>query len=80
MTDTKLLEEKIRSSGYRLEFLAERAGMSRETLRKKMNNRSFFDTVEIAVLRDMLNLSLEEVERIFFASDVHETTTQGVDR
>lgn len=76
MTNTELLKEKIKNSGYKLGFIASEIGMSTETLRRKINNVYCFDAVEISGIRSILNLSLKEVEEIFFASKVDKTSTR----
>jgi len=71
MTDTKLLKEKIRASGYKLNFLAEKMGLSRQGLYLKINNTNEFTTGEVETLCELLGIdSLEERSAIFFAKAV----------
>lgn len=71
MTDTLLLKEKIASSGLRIGFIANRLGIERTTLWKKVNNERSFKQKEIMQMCEILRIdSLEEKERIFFATDV----------
>ena len=71
MTDTLLLKEKIASSGLRIGFIANRLGIERTTLWKKVNNERSFKQNEIMQMCELLRIdSLEEKERIFFATDV----------
>lgn len=66
MTDTGLLEKKIRESGYRIEFVAEKCGLTPQGFLKKRNNETEFKASEILALRILLNLSDEESNAIFF--------------
>lgn len=76
MTDTELLSNKIKESGYKLDFVAKTIGITRETLRRKINNIYLFDSAEISGLRNLLGLSLEEVDKIFFTLSVDKTSTK----
>lgn len=70
MTNTVLLGEKIRQSGYKLQFLAEKCGLDRSTLYKKIQNQSEFKQTEISALIELLKLSDADCNRIFFADSV----------
>ena len=67
MTNTELLREKIEKSGYKLQFIAQKIGITRQGLLNKINNRSEFRANEIQVLYDLLGLTAEERVAIFFA-------------
>lgn len=67
MTDTILLRESIQNSGYKIGFIAEKCGVSRATLSKKINNKSYFTQKEIATLCELLEISPGIRNRIFFA-------------
>lgn len=68
MTDSKKLNEVIKASGFKREFLAEKCGISRQTLSYKINNKQSFNADEIAILCNVLNITdLAEKESIFFA-------------
>ena len=62
MTNTTLLRQKIDESGYKLQFLAEKCGFM-----KKVNNETEFKASEIKVLKELLKLTNEEANKIFFA-------------
>lgn len=70
-TDTKKgetmkeLRDIIKSKGITMTFIAKKLGISREALRRKLNGDTLFNAVEIKILKEILNLSLEQVERIF---------------
>ena len=68
MTDTKLLRDKIETSGYKLRFIAAKIGITYQSLLKKMNNESEFKASEIQALYVLLGLNEEEREAIFFCS------------
>ena len=66
MTNTELLRKKIDESGYKLTYIAEQCGLTYQGFMNKVNNKSDFTAPEIGILRTLLKLSPEEVERIFF--------------
>lgn len=67
MTNTKLLEKHIMLSGLKYKYIAEKLGLSYYSLRKKLDNITEFTASEIDILCEVLNLSVEERMRIFFA-------------
>ena len=69
MTDTEKLKQKIKESGYRIAFIAERLGLSYPGFKKKVDNESEFKASEILSLTEMLGLSAEEQEAIFFVAE-----------
>ena len=71
MTDTELLKKIIDKSGYKLEYLAEKCGITRQSLSNKILNRNLFNAKEIDILCKELEISdLNDKERIFFAEEV----------
>lgn len=69
MTNEMLLEEKIKASGKKKSFLAEKCGMSRMGFFNCIKNRATFNATQISILCDELNISsLKEKEAIFFAN------------
>ena len=70
MVNTQLLDEKIVSSGLYLKFIIEKLGLSRNGFDKKRKGKTPFRTAEIYVLCDLLNLSEEDRQDIFFAPKV----------
>lgn len=77
MTNTNLLETKIRDSGLRIGYICEQVGISYPGFQKKMRNegKSEFKPSEIVVLRELLRLTPEEVDQIFFAEKVGDEPT-----
>ena len=69
MTNTKLLRRKIKESGYKVGFLAEKMGITYHGLLNKINNRSAFRPRELAMLAGLLQLPREEWFAVFFAGE-----------
>lgn len=70
MTDVRALKMKIDQSGYKNRFLADKLNLSVQGFYNKINGKTGFYSNEIMVLSDLLNLSLEEREAIFFNEKV----------
>ena len=71
MTDTEKLMEYVKDSGLKLGFIAEKMGLSRFGLYKKINNESDFKAREIENLCELLHItSMSDRNRIFFAKTV----------
>ena len=70
MTNTALLREKIDESGYKLRFIAKQIGITYQGFLKKINNESEFKASEIKGLQDLLNLTDETRDKIFFTVNV----------
>lgn len=66
MTNTALLRKKIDESGYKLRFIAKQIGITYQGFLKKINNESEFKASEIKGLQDLLNLTDEIRDKIFF--------------
>ena len=56
MVNTQLLEEKIKKSGLRVDFLIETLGISHTAYYKKKDNKTPFRAAEVYVLCDLLNI------------------------
>lgn len=68
MTDSTLLEKKIRDSGLFKRAIMNQLGIrSYSTLRAKIGNESEFTASEIDKLCDILHIDSGEREAIFFA-------------
>jgi len=70
MTNTLLLEERIKSAGIKYKFLAEKLGITYYSLRKKINNVTEFTATEIDIMCEVLHLSVKDRMAIFFAKVV----------
>ncbi|MCD7810385.1 MAG: helix-turn-helix domain-containing protein [Ruminococcus sp.] len=66
MTNTQMLREKIKMSGYKMRFIAEKVGLTYQGLFNKIENRRSFRANEIYALCQLLDIHGEEKERIFF--------------
>ena len=68
MTNTELLEERIKKSGYQKNFIAKTLGLTPYGLALKISNKSEFKASEIEALSDLLGIdSWEDRSAIFFA-------------
>jgi hypothetical protein len=68
MTDTKLLEEKIKDSGKTRVHLAKKCGLTYAGFRNCVLNKAEFKASHIDILCEELNItSLKERMAIFFA-------------
>ena len=68
MTNTELLENKIRDCGLKKGYLAEKCGLSRAGFRNCELNKAEFTTSQVNILCEELGItSLREKETIFFA-------------
>lgn len=75
MTDTKKLKAMLVLKDYTLEKLAEALGITIATLSYKINNLRQFKTTEVQAIKEILNLTPEERDLIFFADDVDYKST-----
>lgn len=71
----ELLREFIRNSGLKVSFLAGKIGITRQSLRAKINGDRAFTQSEILALKVALRMSDEDFMNIFFAECVPETAT-----
>lgn len=67
MTDTELLEEKIKESGKKITYLAEKCGLSYAGFRNCVTNKAEFKATHIDILCRELGIDLKEMRKIFFA-------------
>lgn len=70
MTNTQMLKSKMKSSGYRLRFIAQSINLSYPGFLNKVNNNAEFKASEMQGLTKLLKLSADEKERIFFANEL----------
>lgn len=66
MTNTNLLRKKLDESGYKSRFIAKQLGITYQGFLKKINNETEFKASEIQSLKEILNLTDEERDMIFF--------------
>lgn len=67
MTNGKLLKEIAKAKQVTLQELAEALGLTRQGLSKKIENRSEFRVSEVSKLSEILGLSEQQKQAIFFA-------------
>lgn len=67
MVKLDVLKARIRTSGLKTQSVAEKLGMSRASLWKKLSGRVEFKVSEIAGLSKVLDLTNEERDYIFFS-------------
>lgn len=71
MTNTQLLEDKIKQSGKKKKYLAEKCGLSMQGFRNCCKNKAEFKTGQIKILCAELGITkLTEKEAIFYAESV----------
>lgn len=76
MTNTTLLKDFIERSGYKRSYIAECLGITTYSLLLKINNKSEFKANEIDILCRLLNISIRDRMRIFFARQVDLKSTK----
>ncbi len=64
--NTQLLDEKIKESGLKTTFIIEKLGLSANGFYKKKNGETNFRVSEVYVLCDLLHISEQEKNEIFF--------------
>jgi hypothetical protein len=67
MTNTTLLEDYIKRSGYKKSYIAERLNLTPYGLNLKINNKSEFKASEMATLCEILKINAKDKDAIFFA-------------
>ena len=71
MTNTALLEKLINDSGLKLSFIAQKLGITRQALYKKIKGLVQFTGREIKIMCDLLNLKTwAKIAPVFFADEV----------
>lgn len=70
MTNTILLEDYIKKSGYKKIYIAEMLGISRYAFSMKCTNKVEFKASEIEILCELLNIDIDDRLNIFFAKTV----------
>jgi len=73
--DEVLLKQKIKDSGLKINFVAEKVGISYQSFWQKMEGKTKFALEEVQKLCNVLNLSTEDRDQIFFAQNVDDTST-----
>lgn len=66
MIDTLKLNQSIQSSGLQKKFIAEKLELSRQSFSSKLHGKTEFRLQEVSVLCDLLNISPQLRDDIFF--------------
>ena len=67
MVDTQVLEEIIEKTGKKKSYLADKLGITIQSLRLKITNQTDFKSGEVAILCQELGITrLTDKEKIFF--------------
>lgn len=64
--DTALLDEAIERSGFRINYIIEQLGISRQSFDRKRKGIDSFRQSEVYVLCDLCKLDNEKKKQIFF--------------
>lgn len=70
MTNSLKLRSVILEKGFTQDQIAEKLGISSTSLNYKINNKTEFKASEIKKLSEILELTQDQVNDIFFAEDV----------
>lgn len=77
MTNTELLEDLIKKSGYKKSYIAKAIGRSIQALNNKIKNESEFTGTELAILCLLLEINtFEAFHRVFFNQKVELNSTE----
>ena len=74
--NNELLREVIKDSGVKVTALADKIGISRQSLTMKLNGERSFDQGEIMAIKTNLHLTDEQFMQIFFNDDVDRLPTE----
>ena len=77
MVNTELLCAKISNSGLKQEYISAQLGITSGSFRNKLNNRTKFNSSEIAKLIEILSIEASEVYSIFFTELVGKMATNA---
>lgn len=66
LTDSKELEKVISASGFRRDHIASKCGLTRQSLKNKIDNKTKFNIDEVKALCDLLHIDTEQMLRLFF--------------
>ena len=68
MTDKNLLYYFVKRSGFKNKDIAKAIGVTPSGYTLKISNKSDFRQSEIKTISDLLSLTIEERDRVFFAN------------
>ena len=70
MTNTELFSKAVEGKGLKMEFIAKELGITSQSLRNKVNNRTEFKASEHDTIKRVLGLKQGEFVSIFFSQSV----------
>ena len=75
MVNIELLEKEIKDMGIKRIVLAQKCGISRQTLEKKLTHPELFSRTEVELMANALRIPVDSelFTSIFFAPDVEKT-------
>ena len=76
MTNTAMLQGKMREKGFTIASLSEKLGLSRTGLFNKIHNIAEFLISEVQMIATILELSDEDIQLIFFTVRVELGSTR----
>ena len=68
MTDKNLLHYFVKRAGYKNKDIAEAIGITQAGYTLKISNKSDFRQREIKTISELIGLTVEERDRVFFAN------------
>lgn len=71
MTNRKLLEEQIQSSGIKMSHIADFLGISRASLNNKISGKNEFKVSELLQMQKVLSLDDKTTRDIFLQENVN---------
>ena len=63
----EILRDRIRESGLKIEYIEKQLGLSSSGFRYKLIGKTDFTTSEAAKLAEVLRLTSDDLEQIFFS-------------
>lgn len=71
MVDVRALREQMEHHNLTVEDIAGKIGANRSTVYRKLKRPDSFTVGEVGKIAEMLQISAEDKERIFYATSVH---------
>ena len=72
MVNKKKINQAIKISGYKKEYLAREMGISKQAFSNKINGNTEFKASELFYLVGKLHIRTEDIEEVFFGKKANE--------
>lgn len=72
LTNSEWLETRIKNSGFKKQFIAEKLGISLNSLNNKISGRTLFTAQEAVGLKMLIGITEDQFDLIFFESMLSE--------